>query len=1368
VSTRTWYAFGSQGMAKQATTDGPDWFHGSGATFGRFDMDQDRGHQYGAKHWNSYVGSHFSSEHHTAANLAHESAVGTTPGAVYHATLSAKRTKHYFAEHDMDQEAKSWAEDNGHDYNSAHLSPESWLRYHPKVKEVAHGFRDHLKSQGYDGVTYGNEYEGSHLHECAIAFHPDDITITHRHTPEEDCDAGDEICPDCGHHYEGGSMGHCDKCGAPVGMEGDDDEDEHHYGSRPTEAPTTWYAFGSLAGTKTAAADEPGWYHGSGSDFSRFDLDRNRKHMGWNETKHWNGFVGSHFTSEHHTAANVAEEQEREGAQARVYHVNLAMKNPKHYDSEHDMDEEAKTWAKSNGHDHKESAYSAAHWLRHHPQVKEVAHGFRDHLKAQGHDGITYGNVFEGSYGHKCAIAFGSDDIDITKAHSLENDCGNDNRCPECHRYYPGDFEGYCPECDHWIGEDKDDHDDGHLAHLGALTQHFGMASNSQEHNRAFGYDHPRPTYVRFGDWPADERSMNHITGHKEEGVSVYDLDKHGDPMDPDYDMDRGQHHEGCEPDCDYWDHDEDNTEFHDDTADMLRGHLEDCRRGHNTSPDRRAHLVQGDYVTHGHDDEPVLNHLKTVGHWPCDVHKFVPTAERRSPSWCYHPDHDQDDGDEGEDDETHGHLGTLTQHFASDEDDLDFRDSLERFMDLLAETTTSPGTRKMLTDPESRGRIMNKVDEHTPRYVPGTFERHIDDQLKGKEAAKDEDPKETLKWLLKELGPRYNPPEKTDEQKAAEDADHQRRVTKHEEWQAQRKGYSPGDDLSDWDGYPHAEWVPIQVAQRFREHTGDQHKHSERTVAKIAGELKAGRGMTDPLMLLHHNEANRASLGEGNHRLKAAERAGWTHVPMRAVRMYDGEADEGKGQSIPHSWRGSHQGRTPEMCKPSDVLSPEVMGTQHKTAAQHPGPHYHGTKADLEPGDLIRPGTHPPTWPDESDEPRQHVYFSPRLNYVTENYGPNVYEVEPTGDYTHDAEYNNRRMFKSVHPLRVVRQVSGKGSLPKESRLSLEDVISVAEHSMHEAGNHGREWHLPTSKEYPKRFDNPDYWEAMKPVNQFVHAALRHGGHPNPESIRTVNSDYDLDRAGGAQGLTDGLNSIHVRDHTNDLTLLHEVAHVLNRTHEGEGHDRAFADTARDLYHHFISPKAAEHFHGIVSHHPAYLDSDRSTKDSGVKEAHREEVGREGHHPGGPGVDRPEGRHRGARPGRGRLRARAARPGDAGTGPPSPRPLTWHPKAVKDVKRLDKPVQKAVQAALDGLASGDPTVLAQTHPMSKGTPLQGWSATKVSRGHRIVHQPTQDGGLHIGYVGLHDYGEAIRRLTSIEQQTMLPRARARLRWAEG
>jgi hypothetical protein len=179
-----------------------------------------------------------------------------------------------------------------------------------------------------------------------------------------------------------------------------------------------------------------------------------------------------------------------------------------------------------------------------------------------------------------------------------------------------------------------------------SLTQFFGMASTSQEHNRAFPYDHPNPTYVRFGDWPADERSMNHITGHREEGVSVYELDKHGDPMDPDYDMDRGEHSEGCggPEHCDLWEHDPDNTEMHDDTAEMLRDHISDMRRGHNARPDRRAHLVQGELTGFGHDDEPVIQKVKKVGHWPCDVHKFVPGIEPRRPEWCDHEDHEEEE----------------------------------------------------------------------------------------------------------------------------------------------------------------------------------------------------------------------------------------------------------------------------------------------------------------------------------------------------------------------------------------------------------------------------------------------------------------------------------------------------------------------------------------------------------------------------------------------------------------------------------------------------------------------------------------------------------------------------------------------------
>lgn len=77
----------------------------------------------------------------------------------------------------------------------------------------------------------------------------------------------------------------------------------------------------------------------------------------------------------------------------------------------------------------------------------------------------------------------------------------------------------------------------------------------------------------------------------------------------------------------------------------------------------------------------------------------------------------------------------------------------------------------------------------------------------------------------------------------------------------------------------------------------------------------------------------------------------------------------------------------------------------------------------------------------------------------------------------------------------------------------------------------------------------------------------------------------------------------------------------------------------------------------------------------------------------------------------------------------------------------MDGPVRKQIMGTIDKIVAGDPTTMAQTHPLTG--PLKGWSATKASRGHRVVHRPTDD-GIHVGYVGLHDYDKAIQRLTSI------------------
>lgn len=122
---------------------------------------------------------------------------------------------------------------------------------------------------------------------------------------------------------------------------------------------------------------------------------------------------------------------------------------------------------------------------------------------------------------------------------------------------------------------------------------------------------------------------------------------------------------------------------------------------------------------------------------------------------------------------------------------------------------------------------------------------------------------------------------------------------------------------------------------------------------------------------------------------------------------------------------------------------------------------------------------------------------------------------------------------------------------------------------------------------------------------------------------------------------------------------------------------------------------------------------------------------GSSGAAPGGGGGGAPQGGETG--------------PGDSvGAGQGGARSVEFHPQAVKDLSALDKPVQRQIHGVIEGLAAGT-VPLAQTHTLTKA--LAGWSTTKASRGHRIVHRNTDDGGLHIGYIGLHDYGKAERRL---------------------
>jgi hypothetical protein len=195
---------------------------------------------------------------------------------------------------------------------------------------------------------------------------------------------------------------------------------------------TTWYAYGSAPKGKTA-----GWSHGSEHDFDKFSMD-GHPDMEGDDDKHWNCHIGPHFTSLHSVAEQFADKSGWGGDKypGHVYHVGLDMKNPKHYDSEHDMDKEAHELGKSKGlllcnkehgpgghADCIRDYYEEEDDYHSEPAGPAVAEAFKNHLHQQGYDGITYGNEHEGPKRHKCAIAFGEHQIKVYSQHAANQVC---------------------------------------------------------------------------------------------------------------------------------------------------------------------------------------------------------------------------------------------------------------------------------------------------------------------------------------------------------------------------------------------------------------------------------------------------------------------------------------------------------------------------------------------------------------------------------------------------------------------------------------------------------------------------------------------------------------------------------------------------------------------------------------------------------------------------------------------------------------------------------------------------------------------------------------------------------------------------------
>ena len=131
----------------------------------------------------------------------------------------------------------------------------------------------------------------------------------------------------------------------------------------------------------------------------------------------------------------------------------------------------------------------------------------------------------------------------------------------------------------------------------------------------------------------------------------------------------------------------------------------------------------------------------------------------------------------------------------------------------------------------------------------------------------------------------------------------------------------------------------------------------------------------------------------------------------------------------------------------------------------QDPGPFFHGTKAELRPGDLLGPGLSSNSGPGKV---ANFVYLTATLDAATwgaelargEGTG-RIYRVEPTGPFEDDPNLTDQRFpgnptrsYRTRDPLRVVEEVTDWTPHEPEVLQSMRDHLAELERQGIEAIN--------------------------------------------------------------------------------------------------------------------------------------------------------------------------------------------------------------------------------------------------------------------------------------------------------------------------
>jgi len=118
-------------------------------------------------------------------------------------------------------------------------------------------------------------------------------------------------------------------------------------------------------------------------------------------------------------------------------------------------------------------------------------------------------------------------------------------------------------------------------------------------------------------------------------------------------------------------------------------------------------------------------------------------------------------------------------------------------------------------------------------------------------------------------------------------------------------------------------------------------------------------------------------------------------------------------------------------------------------------GPFFHGTKADLQPGELLTAGFRSNYRPEIV---MNHIYFTAlrdgaglAAELAAGDGAPRVYQVEPTGDFEDDPNVTDKkfpgnptRSYRSTDPLRVVAEVEDWTRLTPEALQDWRDRLAA------------------------------------------------------------------------------------------------------------------------------------------------------------------------------------------------------------------------------------------------------------------------------------------------------------------------------------